>query len=78
MKQQLEPGEPHSGDAFQESITVARSLEAALSLLEGAEDLQRAMGHRFVKAYCAVKREEFEAFNKVISSWEREYLLLNV
>ena len=25
-----------------------------------------------------LKREEFEAFNKVISSWEREYLLLNV
>jgi len=36
------------GDAFQEPIAVARSLE------------------------------EFEAFNKVISSWEREYLLLNV
>jgi glutamine synthetase len=57
---------------------VARSLEAALSLLENAEDLQEALGHHFVKAYCAVKREEFEAFNKVISSWEREYLLLNV
>jgi glutamine synthetase len=36
------------------------------------------LGARFVQAYSAVKYEEFEAFNKVISSWEREYLLLNV
>jgi len=36
------------------------------------------LGPEIVKAYCAVKREEFEAFNRVISSWEREYLLLNV
>ena len=43
-----------------------------------ARQLQETMGHRFSRAYCAVKREEFEAFNKVISSWEREYLLLNV
>ena len=78
IKYRLEPTEPNDGNAFLEPITVARSLEAALSLLEEAEDLQEVLGHRFVKAYCAVKREEFEAFNKVISSWEREYLLLNV
>ena len=78
MKEKIEPSEPHRGDAFLEPITVARSLEAALTLLEDSEDLQVAMGHRFSRAYCAVKREEFEAFNKVISSWEREYLLLNV
>ena len=78
MKHKIEPTEPHDGNAFLEPITVARSLVAALALLEEAEDLQEMLGHRFVKAYCAVKREEFEAFNKVISSWEREYLLLNV
>ena len=78
MKKKIDPSEPHSGDAFLEPITVARNLQAALALLEDSEDLQKAMGHRFSRAYCAVKREEFEAFNKVISSWEREYLLLNV
>ena len=50
----------------------------ALRLLEEDRDIENVLGARFVKAYCAVKREEFEAFNKVISSWEREYLLLNV
>lgn len=78
MKQNLEAGSPYEGDAFQEPISVARSLEEALRLLESCEDLKQVMGAHFIKAYCAVKREEFEAFNKVISSWEREYLLLNV
>jgi glutamine synthetase len=78
MKQKIGPTAPHEGDAFQEPIAVARSLEQALRLLEDDSDLTEAMGAHFVKAYCAVKLEEFEAFNKVISSWEREYLLLNV
>jgi glutamine synthetase len=78
MKQKLEPSEPHEGDAFLEPIAVARSLEEALRLLEEDNDLKDVLGPRFVKAYIAVKQEEFEAFNKVISSWEREYLLLNV
>ena len=78
MKQRLDPTEPHDGDAFEEPITIARSLEQALRLLEEDSELKDVLGARFVKAYAAVKLEEFEAFNKVISSWEREYLLLNV
>jgi glutamine synthetase len=78
MEQKIEASEPHDGDAFLEPIAVARSLEEAMRLLEEDNDLTEILGERFVKAYVAVKREEFEAFNKVISSWEREYLLLNV
>ncbi len=78
MVQEIEPTAPHEGDAFQDPIAVARSLEQALRLLEDDSDLTEVLGKPFVKAYVAVKREEFEAFNKVISSWEREYLLLNV
>jgi glutamine synthetase len=78
MKQKLQPSEPHVGDAFLEPISVARSLEEALRLLQEDSDLHEVLGKQFVQAYCAVKNEEFEAFNKVISSWEREYLLLNV
>jgi glutamine synthetase len=78
MKQKIAASEPHEGDAFNEPIAVARSLEEALRLLDEDNDLKQVLGAHFVKAYCAVKLEEFEAFNKVISSWEREYLLLNV
>jgi len=49
-----------------------------LRLLDDDDDLKEVLGPEIVKAYCAVKREELEAFNRVNSSWEREYLLLNV
>ncbi len=78
MKQGIGASEPYAGDAFKEPITVARSLEHALKLLNENDELKEILGANFVKAYCAVKQEEFEAFNRVISSWERKYLLLNV
>jgi glutamine synthetase len=36
------------------------------------------LGEKFVTAYQDVKFEEMQNFRKVISSWEREFLLLNV
>jgi len=78
MKQGIGASEPHTGDAFREPITIARSLDQALKLLNENDDLKEMLGSSFVKAYCAVKQEEFETFHRVISSWEREYLLLNV
>ena len=78
MKKKIDPQQPHAGDAYEEPFTVARSLQEALRLLDGIDDLKEVLDPRFVRAYKAVKSHEFEAFNKVISSWEREYLLLNV
>jgi glutamine synthetase len=78
MKNSIEATPPHEGHAYDENITVARSLEEALRLLDQCEELQEVLGSHFVRAYRAVKQEEFEAFNKVISSWERQYLLLDV
>ena len=42
------------------------------------KDLARVIGDVFLRAYAAVKLDEFEEFNRVISSWEREHLLLQV
>ena len=36
------------------------------------------LGESFIRAYRSVKLTEYEAFNRTISSWEREHLLLNV
>ncbi len=33
---------------------------------------------RFISTFAAVKRAEFATFMRVISPWEREFLLLNV
>ncbi|MEE4661019.1 MAG: glutamine synthetase family protein [Halieaceae bacterium] len=78
MRMGLSPTEPHQGTANEDSIDVARSLEEGLRSLQLVPELVDIFGDRFLRAYAAVKLDEFEEFNQVISSWEREHLLLNV
>ena len=78
MKMELSPSDPHEGTANEDAIEVARSLEQALRKLQDVPELVEIFGELFLRAYEAVKLDEFEEFNRVISSWEREHLLLNV
>jgi glutamine synthetase len=78
IKERLLPAEPRSDDAQALGFELPRSLEEALALLGECEELQNLLGRRFVRAYRSVKQKEYETFFRVISSWEREFLLLNV
>ncbi len=49
-----------------------------MRLLRDCRTLIDTLGDRFVLAYTAVKESEQDTFLQVISSWEREHLLLNV
>ena len=42
------------------------------------EPLKDILGEKFVRAYLALKETEYEAYFRVISSWERKHLLLHV
>ncbi|MBE9557463.1 MAG: glutamine synthetase, partial [Proteobacteria bacterium] len=50
----------------------------ALSKLNHSRPLKDVLGDRFVAALNEVKNLEYDAYQEVISSWERENLLLNV
>jgi len=78
MKHKLQPTEPVTGDAHALGSNLPKTLEHAMSLLQEPSDLTEILGDKFVKAYVAIKLKEYETFFQVISSWEREYLLLNV
>lgn len=78
MKEGLKPTEPLTGSAYELPFSLPRSLEESLRLLRECDPLIDLLGERFVLAYTAVKESEYETFLKVISSWEREHLLLNV
>lgn len=54
------------------------TLEAALERLSTSQTVRRYLGDAFVDGYVAVKYTEQENFKRVISSWEREYLLASV
>ena len=78
MQQNLAPTKPHQGTANEDEVEVARTLEEALRKLGDTAALRDMFGALFLRAYAAVKLDEFEEFNRVISSWEREHLLLQV
>ncbi|MEJ2059988.1 MAG: glutamine synthetase family protein [Gammaproteobacteria bacterium] len=72
------PRDEQKGSAYDLPFGLPRSLEDSLINLEASAPLQDLLGERFVRAYTAVKRKEYETFFRVISSWEREFLLLAV
>jgi glutamine synthetase len=78
MKQGLTPTQPHQGTANEDEVEVARTLEEGLRGLRNSPEVVEIFGDLFLRAYAAVKLDEFEEFNQVISSWEREHLLLQV
>ncbi|OLK92056.1 glutamine synthetase [Xanthomonas oryzae pv. oryzae] len=78
IREKLEPTAPISSNGKEQGYDLPRSLGEALDELEGCDALQEMLGQRFVRAYISVKQKEYETFFRVISSWEREFLLLNV
>jgi glutamine synthetase len=78
IRDKLRPTKPMQGSAQTKGYGLPRSLEEALYEMGSAGPLVEIMGPRFVRAYVEVKKKEYETFFRVISSWEREFLLLNV
>ncbi|CAJ4142622.1 hypothetical protein AQ944_11945 [Burkholderia pseudomallei] len=78
MTRRLEPTEPLASDGYSLPYQLPRNLEEGLTLMSACEPLAEILGEKFVKAYLALKETEYEAFFRVISSWERKHLLLHV
>ena len=78
IREKLTPTGPTEVSAKELGYDLPRSLGEALDELETCTPLATLLGPRFVRAYVSVKRKEYETFFRVISSWEREFLLLNV
>jgi glutamine synthetase len=78
MIENLTPTEPISGSAHDLPFSLPRSLDQALRSLRECNELIGLLGEAFISAYTIVKEAESEVFLQVISSWEREHLLLNV
>ncbi len=78
MIEDLQPTEPITGSAHDLPFALPRSLDAALRRLKECPPLVQLLGDPFTAAFTIVKEAEYEVFLQVISSWEREHLLLNV
>jgi glutamine synthetase len=78
LMEQEQPSAPLTNSAWQMEAALPRHLEDAIAALRACAPIRGLMGELFIDAYCAVKELEFRTYNRVISSWEREHLLLLV
>ncbi|TVQ55478.1 MAG: glutamine synthetase [Rhodobacteraceae bacterium] len=79
MVNELEPTAPLEKNAYQfKSQRLPRHLLDALYNLRRSTAMREVLGDMFVSIFLEVKAAEHEAYQQVISAWEREHLLLNV
>jgi glutamine synthetase len=79
MIEQIEPSAAVEGRAYERrNLRLPITIEEALTQMEECPKVAEYLGSKFVRGYVAVKRAEHENFKRVISSWEREFLLLSV
>ncbi|WP_374320509.1 glutamine synthetase family protein [Aquabacterium sp.] len=78
MRDHLQPSDPTEDSAWNVSHELPRHLEDAIEVMRVCEPMKDVLGDTFVDAFCAVKELEYATYNRVISSWEREHLLLLV
>jgi glutamine synthetase len=78
MRDRLQPSEPTVDSAWNVSHELPRHLEDAIEAMRACDPAKEVLGEQFVNAFCAVKELEYATYNRVISSWEREHLLLLV
>lgn len=78
MTLNLRPEDPVRGSAHGRPFTLPRHQSDALEKFNACEPLKEILGAKFIAAVTHVKLAEYEAYQRVISSWERENLLLNV
>jgi len=75
---EVEPMSQVHGNAYEHARTLPRTLDEALERFRACEPVRGLLGESFYTAFAAIKEAELEAFQGVISSWERDHLLLKV
>ncbi|MBA3810532.1 MAG: glutamine synthetase [Caulobacteraceae bacterium] len=78
VEEAIEPTAPATGNAYHHPRTLPKTLEDALERFAACTPVRNLLGEPFFRAFTAIKEAELEAFQGVISSWERDHLLLKV
>jgi glutamine synthetase len=78
MIERMKPTPQIQGSAYRLAHTLPRTLYDGLHRFQGCKKMRPILGEQFIRAMVLVKQSELDAYQGVISSWEREHLLLNV
>jgi glutamine synthetase len=77
MVNSIEPRGAVNEEIFETDTGLPHSLFAALTLFEADKGLQEVLGTEFCNLYRQIKHAELMEYQREISPWEREHLLLN-
>ncbi len=72
------PRKPAKNEVWEVVDPLPESLNEALELFEDAKELHGVLGEEFCSLYYDIKQAENEEYQREISPWERQHLLLNV
>ena len=78
MVERMQPPREITGNAYNRARTLPRSLEVALDRMMHCKPVKSLLGDDFFELFFAIKDSELLNYQSVISSWEREHLLLRV
>jgi len=79
MIENLSPTKAMEGNAYESTrYQLPRHILDSVAKFRVSADLKDVLGEQFVLLYSDVKNSEHDAYQQVISPWERQHLLLNV
>ena len=78
IQQKLQPTAPMTTNAYELPFQFPVTPEESIERLRACTDIKEILGKRFVEMYFAVKESEISEYFRVISPWERKFLLLHV
>ncbi len=78
MVNKIDPRPQATGEIYDQGDVLPRNLDEALDVFQADADLRAVLGEDFCQLYSAIKRAELVEFQREISPWERQHLLLNV
>jgi glutamine synthetase len=78
LMNKIKPSGNVVGNAYRHARTLPRTLEEALDRFTNCTPVRALLGDPFFRVFSLIKATELEAYQAVISSWERDHLMLKV
>jgi glutamine synthetase len=78
MMNKIEPRKEAKKEVWEAEVPLPASLREALERFDEAAEIRAVLGEEFCKLYAEIKQAENEEYQREISPWERQHLLLNV
>ena len=78
LKKKLKATPETKKAAYNVNVSLTESIYQSIDTFSRSKEAKEIFGETLIELFCSIKDLEVNAYNKIITAWEREYLLLNV